>query len=333
MDPETLLYPGEERHLKNLVQLTFEGENAEAYWHPDGTKLVFQARGAGVPCDRIYELDLETKEVRQISNGKGRTTCAYYVYPGGEDILYASTHAASDACPPPPDYSEGYVWPIYDTYDLYLRRPGGTTERLTTHPGYDAEATVCFRDGRVLFTSTRDGDLDLYVMSAARKGAAITRLTRTPGYDGGAFFSPDCTRIVWRASRPEVPALETYRRLLSKGLVRPSHMEIFVAKADGSEAKQVTHNGAANFAPYFLPDNRRVIFASNMRDPKGRNFDLYVVDPDARDPDATVEQITFSPVFEAFPMFSPDGRYLVFASNRNAKKPGDTNLFLAEWID
>ncbi|RMG21243.1 MAG: hypothetical protein D6729_01135 [Deltaproteobacteria bacterium] len=333
MDPKTLLYPGEERHLRNVVQLTFEGENAEAYWHPSGKKLVFQARGEGVPCDRIYELDLETHKVTQISNGKGRTTCAYYVYPKGEEILYASTHAASPACPPPPDYSRGYVWPIYDSYDLYLRRRDGRTVRLTEQPGYDAEATVCFRDGRVLFTSTRDGDLDLYVMEAARPGAAVHRLTQVPGYDGGGFFSPDCTKIVWRASRPKGEALEAYRALLKEGLVRPTHMEIFVARADGSKPRQVTHNGAANFAPYFLPDNRRIIFASNVADPRGRNFDLYIVDPEAEDPDATVEQITFSPVFEAFPMFSPDGRYLVFASNRNAKTPGDTNLFVAEWID
>ncbi len=333
MDPETLLYPGEERHLKDLRQLTFEGENAEAYFSPDGQHLVFQARGGKVKCDRIYTYDLKTEKVKQVSSGKGRTTCAYYTFPGGKSIVYGSTHEADKACPPEPDHSMGYVWAIYPGYEIYLRDARGKTSNITHSPGYDAEATVCFEDGRVVFTSTRDGDLDLYEMNLKKPGKAPRRLTSLPGYDGGAFYSPDCSKLVWRASRPTGEALEEYQALLKQGLVRPSKMEIFVGNSDGSEARQITDNGAANFAPYFLPDNRRILFSSNVGDAQKRNFDLYLIDPEAKNPGMTLERITHSPVFEAFPMFSPDGKTLVFASNRNAKNPGDTNLFLATWVE
>jgi Tol biopolymer transport system component len=270
MDPDTLLYPGEARHLRNVRQLTFEGENAEAYFAPDGETLVFQARRGDGDCDRIFALDAAGGAPRPISSGEGRTTCAYFTYPDGDAILYASTHLAGAACPPEPDQSRGYVWPLYASYDLFLRREGEPLERLTRTPGYDAEATACFVDGRVVFTSVRDGDLDLDVMDPLEPERAPTRLTREPGYDGGAFFSPDCNRLVWRASRPEGADLDAYRELLAQGLVRPSRMQIFVAHADGTNAKQITHNAAANFAPYFLPDNRRVLFSSNPT-PKPRS--------------------------------------------------------------
>ncbi|HEY5657479.1 MAG TPA: M28 family peptidase [Myxococcota bacterium] len=333
MDPETLLYPGEERHLRGVRQLTFAGENAEAYFAPDGKSLVFQARRGDGDCDRIFTLDVTGGEPSPVSSGEGRTTCAYFTYPDGDAILYASTHLDGAACPPEPDHSRGYVWPLYAGYDLFLQRAGEPLQRLTRTPGYDAEATACFVDGRVIFTSVRDGDLDLYVMDPREPERVPKRITREPGYDGGAFFSPDCTRLVWRASRPEGEELDEYRALLSQGLVRPSRMQIFVADADGAGPRQITDNAAANFAPYFLPDNRRVLFSSNLENPRGRNFDLYLIDPDAPDPGSTLERVTFSPDFDAFPMFSPDGRYLVFASNRNARSPGDTNLFIAEWVD
>jgi Tol biopolymer transport system component len=306
---------------------------AEAYFAPDGKSLVFQARRGDGDCDRIFALDVAGGEPRPVSSGEGRSTCAYFTYPDGDAILYASTRLGGAACPPEPDQSLGYVWPLYASYDLFLQREGEPLQRLTQTPGYDAEATACFVDGQVVFTSLRDGDLDLYVMDPREPERAPTRLTREPGYDGGAFFSPDCSRLVWRASRPEGAELDAYRRLLARGLVRPSRMQIFVANADGSNARQVTDNAAANFAPYFLPDNRRVLFSSNLENPRGRNFDLYLIDPDAPQPQATLERVTFSPDFDAFPMFSPDGRFLAFASNRNASRPGDTNLFIAEWAD
>ena len=335
----TLLFPGEEQFISDVRQLTFEGENAEAYFSPDGRRLVFQARpDAGQGCDAMFTFDLQTNQVTPVSSGKGRTTCGYFTYPDGDSILYSSTHLAGDACPPEPDRSQGYVWPIYDSYDIFeAGRPDGALRQVTHTPGYDAEATVCFVDGRTVFTSTRDGDLDLYVMDLKAQatpgsaGTPATRITHELGYDGGAFFSPDCSKLVWRASRPTGEAAEQYKRLLAQGLVRPSAMEIMVAAPDGSGARALTSNGHANFAPYFLPDNRRVILASNLEG-GGRNFDLYLVDSEAG-PDQVPVRVTHSPVFESFPMFSPDGRMLVFASNRNADKPGDTNLFIARWIE
>lgn len=327
-----LRHPDEVR-FGEIRQLTFGGENAEAYWSPDGSELVFQATRAGSQCDRIYRLPvpaLESEEpvpeALQVSTGEGRTTCAYFTA-DGQRILYASTHRASADCPPPPDRSRGYVWALYDSYEIYSAKPDGSDLRqLTDNDAYDAEATVCPVDGSVIFTSTRDGDLDLYRMDP--DGSNVQRLTEAPGYDGGAFFSADCSKIVWRASRPrEGVELEDYRSLLAQDLVRPSKLEIWVANADGSEARQITYLDAASFAPYFLPSGERVIFSSNYGDPRGREFDLWAIDVDGTD----LERITFTPQFDGFPMVSPDGTRLAFASNRNQAEPGETNVFVAEW--
>ena len=271
-------------------------------------------------------MELSDGQVRRISSGKGRTTCGYYDWPEADRIIYASTEAAGEACPPPPDRSQGYVWAVYDSYDLYEVTPDGRQRRLTDVPGYDAEATWCHRGGKLVFTSSRDGDLELYEMDEAGQ---VKRLTHTPGYDGGAFFSPDCSQIVWRASRPSGAALDEYRRLLKQGLVHPSEMELFVMKADGSEARQITRNGAANFGPYFHPDGRRVIYSSNVGSAGGREFDLWMIDSRGGEP----ERITTAPGFDGFPMFSPDGRYLVFASNRANPQGHETNLFIARWLE
>jgi len=322
--------PGDPReaHLGNIRQLTFGGENAEAYFSPDGKSLIFQSRREELECDQIFVMDLETKKVRMVSTGEGKTTCAFF-FPDGRRILYSSTHLASAACPPPPDYSRGYVWKLYENFEIFTAAlEGGAPRRITDNPGYDAEATVSPDGSRVIFTSLRDGDLDLYTMRP--DGTDLRRITDQVGYDGGAFFSRDGRRIVWRASRPETEEdREAYLALLRENSIRPGRLEIFVADADGSNARPVTANGAANFAPYFFPDGRRIIFASNVADPGGRNFDLWIVNDDG----TGLEQITFHPTFDSFPMFSPDGRYLVFASNRNGKVEGETNVFLAEWVD
>ena len=316
----------EEPHLTNIRMLTNGGENAEAYFSADGSKLIFQATRPGVSaCDQIFTMDTDGRNVRMVSTGKGTTTCAYY-FPAGDRILYSSTHERMPNCPPPPDYSQGYVWTLHP-FDIYTARPDGSDLRvLTTSEGYDAEATIS-TDGRtIVFTSTRDGDLELYLMNA--DGSNVRRLTNEPGYDGGAFFSHDGSKIVFRARHPETPEeLADYRRLLARNLIRPSVLDIYVMNADGSSKRRVTRNGAANFAPFFHPDGRRIIFSSNMHEPTGRNFDLYMVNVDG----TGLERITRHAEFDGFPMFTRDGKRLVFASNRGAARQGDTNVFIADW--
>jgi len=318
--------PGE-RHLRNVRQLTFGGENAEAYFAFDGKELVFQSTRGGRACDQEYVMRPDGSGVRRVSTGKGATTCGYF-FPDGSRLLFSSTHELSDDCPPRPDRSQGYVWALHD-YQIYTARPDGSDlRRLALAPGsYNAEATIS-GDGWVVFTSTRDGDLELYKMRL--DGSGLTRLTRTPGYDGGAFFSADGRRIVYRASRPETAGeLADYRSLLARKLVRPTRLEIRVMDADGSGDRQVTRLGAASFAPFFHPDGKRIVFASNHGDPAGRNFDLFLVDDDG----SGLERVTAYPGFDGFPMFSPDGRQLVFASNRNGSRPGETNVFVADWVE
>jgi Tol biopolymer transport system component len=316
----------DEPHLVDVRQLTFGGENAEAYFSPDGRRLVFQATTEKGGCDQQYTLDLATGEVRRVSSGRGRTTCGYFDWPEGDRIVYASTEGAGDACPAPADRSQGYVWSVYESYDLWEVAPeGGAPRRLADVRGYDAEGTWCHRGGKLVFTSDRDGDLDLYEMDEAGQ---TRRLTNTPGYDGGAFYNEDCTKIVWRASRPEGAELDEYKRLLAQHVVRPSRMELFVMKADGKEARQVTRNGAANFGPYFHPDSRRIIYSSNAG-ASPREFDLWMVGEDG----TGLERISTAPGFDGFPVWSPDGTLLVWASNRADPGSGQTNLFVARWVE
>jgi len=322
-----------EVHLSDLVQLTFEGENAEAYWSPDGKEVVMQSTHPPYACDQIFRMPADGKSLgrsamKLVSTGKGKTTCSYFTK-GGDRILFSSTHAAGDVCPPPPDRSHGYVWSIDPNYEIYSAKPDGSDlKRLTDNHAYDAESTVCPVDGSVIFTSTRDGDLDLYRMDA--DGSHVRRLTDTPGYDGGAFFSPDCSHIVWRASRPAPgKEMDEYRELLARGLIRPTQLEIFVAKADGSDVHQVTHLGAASFAPSFFPSGKRLLFSSNYGDPKGREFDIWAVDVDG----TNLERITWMPGFDGFPLFSPDGTRVAFSSNRRGSAPGETDVFVARWVE
>jgi Tol biopolymer transport system component len=319
--------PGVERHLQNVKQLTSGGENAEAYFSPDGRQLIFQTNpGAPGTCDQIFTMNVDGSGKRQITRS-GRTTCGYF-YPGGKSIVYASTHLGSAECPPRPSFARGYVWPIYASYDIFrAASDGGDVQRLTNTPGYDAEATIG-PDGRIVFTSVRDGDMEIYSMNA--DGSDVRRLTNRPGPDGGPWFSPDGQQIVFRG-RPitEPKELADYQGLLKEELWRPTTLEIFVMNRDGSNLRQVTHLGGANFAPAWHPDGRRIIFASNIRDPKGRDFDLFLVSLDG----TGLEQVTFNSTFDGFPMFSPDGRKLVFGSNRGAKSEGETNVFIADWVE
>ena len=323
-----------EKHLHNVRQLTFGGQNAEAYFSADDRYLIYQHQGGDVPCDQIYSIAVDTPDGKPaapklLSTGKGRTTCSYF-FPSGKRILFSSTHAASAECPPKPDYSKGYVWPIYDTYDIYTANPDGSDlRRLTNSPGYDAEATITRDGSKIVFTSMRNGDLDIYTMDA--DGSHVKQLTHELGYDGGPFWSYDGKKIVYRAEHPKTSEqIADYKDLLSRGLIRPGNLEIWVMDADGSHKRQVTNNGAANFAPYFLPDGKRIIFASNMADPKnGRDFDLYLINIDG----TGLERVTYAPDFDSFPMFSSDGKRLVWASNRNGKEPHETNIFIADWAE
>jgi len=316
-----------ETHLANIRQLTFGGQNAEAYFSPDGRQLIFQRTEGENGCDQEYIINIDGSGLHRVSDGRGRTTCGYF-YAGGSRILYSSTAHLGDTCPAKPDMSKGYAWAIPD-FDIYASAPDGAEpRRLTESPGYDAEATLSPDGKTIVFTSTRDGDLDIYTMNV--DGTNVRRLTNTVGYDGGPFFSPDSKMIVYRASRPASAEEEAdYKSLLSEGLVRPIRLELWVMNADGSDQRQVTSLGGANFAPYFHPDGQRIIFASNHLNPRGRNFDLFLVNLDG----TGLVQITTDTDFDGFPMFSPDGRHLVFASNRFGSVPGETNIFVADWVE
>src|SRR3984957_5949542 len=331
----SLTVPGE-KHLGNVRQLTFGGTNAEAYFSADDKSLIFMHSGIGVPCDQMYTMQIDTPGGKPpvsklVSTGKGRTTCGYF-FPKGDRILFSSTHETSAGCPPRPDYSHGYVWPIYNSYEIYTAKPDGSDLRLLNYASgsYNAESTIS-RDGKkVVFTSTRNGDLDIYTMNA--DGSDVRQLTHELGYDGGAFFSDDGKKIVYRSEQPKTPEqIADYKDLLSRGLIRPGNLEIWVMDADGGNKPQVTHNGAPKFALYFFPGGaKRIIFASNManqKDPSG--FDLYAINVDG----TGLEQITYHPDFDAFPMFSSDGKRLVWASNRNGKAPHETNIFIADWVE
>jgi TolB protein len=317
-----------ESHFGELRMLTDGGENAEAYFSFAGGDLIFQSTRPPHGCDQIFVMNADTAETTLISTGAGRTTCAYYL-PGDEWTIYASTHGADPDCPPVPDHSRGYVWPIYASYDIYRARPDGSEiSKLTDIDGYDAEATVSPQGDRIVFTSTRDGDLDIYSMDL--DGSDVVRLTDEIGYDGGPFYSPDGTKIIYRAHHPSDAAeIEDYQTLLADGLIRPSKLEIFVMNADGSDKRQITNLGAAAFAPFFHPSGEKIIFASNYGDPKGREFDLWMVGLDG----GNLERITYSEGFDGFPMWSPDGTTFVFCSNRHNSKPGETNVFITEWTD
>jgi Tol biopolymer transport system component len=332
---DTLKYENE-KHIKNIRKLTNGGNNAEAYWSFDGRKLVFQSdyQKWGVECDQIFTLTVDswdyTMEPPMVSTGQGRTTCSYFM-PGDTTIIYASTHLGNKDCPsdPPRSVDGKYVWPIYPDYDIFIADlQGNIVRQVTNDPGYDAEATVSPKGDKIVFTSMRTGDLELYTMNV--DGTELTQITDELGYDGGAFFSPDGSKIIFRASRPKTEEeIRTYQDLLAQGLVQPTEMELFVCNADGSDLRQITELGNANWAPFFHPSGEKVIFSSNHASERGFPFNLYMINLDGRG----LEQITFDETFDSFPMFSPDGNKLVWSSNRYNGGTRDTNLFIADWVD
>jgi len=334
--PSNIRY-AQEQHLSNIRQLTFGGDNAEAYWSFNGKMLTFQATNKkwNAACDQIFMIDtraaVDTNDIPvRISPGAGRTTCSYFL-PGDTTILFASTHKAGKDCPPAPERTvDGhYVWPVYESFDIYKSDlKGDMVGKLVEHPGYDAEATVSPKGDKIVFTSMRSGDLELYTMDI--NGKNVKQVTDELGYDGGAFFSPDGKKLVFRASRPKTTEeVNTYKNLLSKNLVQPTHMEIFVCNVDGTGMKQITNLGKANWAPYFHPSGKKIIFCSNHKSVHGFPFNLFMIGLDGEE----LEQITFDTDFDSFPMFSPDGKKLAFSSNRNNGDTRATNLFIADWVE
>lgn len=324
---ENYIFDGE-KHFKNIKMLTVSGENAEAYLSFDETKLIFQATTDDLECDQIFIMNIDGSDKRMVSSGYGRTTCAYFL-PGDKKILYSSTHLKDADCPPPPDRSKGYVWQLYDSFEIFSANADGSgLVQLTDSPGYDAEATVSPLGDKIVFTSTRDGDPEIYIMNI--DGTNQQRITFHKGYDGGPFFSQDGSMIVFRASSPVTEdELRDYEDLVKYDLVRPTALEIYIMDSDGKNRKQITNFGKASFAPFFHPDGKRIIFSSNVQSESGRDFDLYMINIDG----TGLERITYNDTFDGFPMFTKDGKHLVFASNRFNKNQGDTNIFIAEWID
>ena len=334
---DTILYP-DEKHLKNVQQLTFGGDNAEAYWSFDSKWITFQRTQTkeGTMCDQIFIGKIPQKpgekfSYKMVSTGKGRTTCSFFTK-DGKHIIYASTHLSADSCPPVPDrskYGNKYIWPLYDGYDIFMADLNGKIVKQLTHSkGYDAEATLSPDGKKMIYTSDKDGDIDLYIMDL--KTGKEKRITNTLGYDGGAWFSPDGKKIIWRASRPKSEAeVKDYKDLLSQNLVAPLNMEVFVANTDGSNVHQVTNYGQANWAPAFFPDSKRIIFASNHQYKRSFPFDLYMINGDG----SKLSQITHSNTFDAFPMFSPNGKKIAWCSNRNNGGGRDTNVFIADWVE
>jgi Tol biopolymer transport system component len=334
---DSVLFAGE-KHFKNIHQLTNSGDNAEAYWSFDGKRITFQRTNPkeGIFCDQIFMGVVPTKmkdsfTYKSISGGKARTTCSYFTKDGAH-MIYASTKNGGDDCPPAVDrakYGNKYIWPLYSTYDIFMADTSGkVVKQLTKSDGYDAEGTLSYDGKKMIYCSVKDGDLDLYVMELAT-GKEI-KVTNTLGYDGGAWFSPDGKKIVWRASRPSTPEeVAEYKSLLKEGLVAPTQMEVWIANADGTNAKQITHLGQANWAPNFTPDGKHIIFCSNHEYKRGFPFNMYLIDLEGNH----LEKISRDKGFDAFPMFSPDGKKIMFSSNRNNGGTRDTNLFVADWVD
>jgi TolB protein len=332
-----LLKPEERKFLKNVKQLTFGGNNAEAYWSFDDKHIVFQSDYSewGVSCDQMFITDWRNDDLKNnkpslVSTGLGRTTCSYFL-PDNQSIVYGSTHLGGKGCPAVPEAREDgkYVWPIYPSFDIFKADlDGNILAQLTDEEGYDAEATVSPKGDRMVFTSMRTGDLELFTMNL--DGSDVKQITNELGYDGGAFFSPDGSKLIFRSSRPKTEEdIKVYQDLLKEGLVMPTDMELYICNADGSELRKLTDLGQANWAPFFFPSGDKIIFASNHTTERGFPFNLYMINTDG----TGLTRITQDDTFDAFPVFSNDGKYLVFSSNRNNGGTRDTNLFVAEWIE
>jgi len=315
----------ESPHLSNIRQLTYAGQNAEAYWSPGGNRLIFQCTVKPLECDQIFIMNKDGSDPHLVSTGKGRCTCGYFVR--DSRIIYASTHEAGDACPTPPDRSKGYVWGVFPGYDIFLATDTGRIlKKLTETPGYDAEATVNWKTNTIVYTSLASGDLDLWTMKP--DGSGKKQITNKLGYDGGPVLSRDGKMVAWRSGYPKSPEdAGKYKELLNANVTSPMKMELMVANSDGTNARQITNFGCASFAPTFTPDGKRILFASNKLECDSRKFELFLINVDG----SGLEQVTRFGGFTSFPEFSPDGKMLVFCSDKDAKERYEFNIFTAKW--
>jgi len=326
--------PFVDRHMTNVTQLTFDGDNGEAYFSPDGKKLIFQSSRGGSGCDKIWIMNSDGSDKHRVSPDHGAHTCSFFL-PSGRIIFASTSHLPGD-CPPKPAIPKGarYVWPLYP-YNIFTARADGTDlKKITDNPKYDAEPVVSPDGSRIVFGSQRQGNFDVYLMNS--DGTGLRRLTDRTGYNGGPWFSPDGTRIVWRAWYPETEAEKAqWKDCMDRNYILAFPLDLWVMDSDGSKKRMILHNGATNFAPSWHPDGRRIIFASNRDDWRadigqfGHNFELYLINSDG----TGLERITDNSVFDSFPMFSPDGKKLVWASNRNPQKPHETDIFIADWAE
>lgn len=316
----------DETHLSNVRQMTFGGQNAEAYWSTDGRQIAYQARQPGYPDEQVFVMKADGSGKKLISTGKGRCTCSYFT-PDQKWVYFSSTHERNEGAQKPVDMSKGYVWMVNPDFALYRKNvASGQMEPILKRDGYVAETTIAPNGKYMTFTGSFDGDLDIY--RADLDGKNIKRLTNEEGYDGGPFVSWDSKKIVFRRDLLENDKeREDYRTLFKENLVRPSKLEIWIMDADGGNKKQVTNLGCASFAPFVHPDGKRIIFASNYGDPKGREFDLWMINVDG----TGLTRVTKTPDFDGFPMFSRDGKKLLWASNRLGHVRGETNIFTADW--
>ena len=332
--PGPLAAPPAERHLQNVIRLTTDGDNGEAYFSRDGKRLIYQSNRGGYGCDKIWTMNIDGSDKRMVSRDHGAHTCSFFL-PDGR-ILYSSTSHLPGDCPPRPQSPPGvrYVWPLYP-YDIYVAdADGSNARRLTDNPKYDAEPVVSPDGAQIVFGSQRKGDFDIYIMNS--DGTSVRRLTDTVGYDGGPWFSPDGTRIVWRAWYPETDEEKgRWRDAMEHDYIIAVPLDIWVMDTDGSNKRLLVKNGATNWAPSWHPDGKRIVFSSNKDDWRedikqfGHNFELYIVNLDG----TGLERITNNRSFDSFPMFSPDGTKLVWGANRDPQKPRQTDIFIAEWAE
>lgn len=307
----------ESRYLANVTQLTDAsmglGKAGEAYFSPDGKNIIFQATPAGQPDYQIYTMNLSTHTPKMVSTGKGACTCAFF-HPKARKIMFASSHLDPNLGQPKSvEETKGYKWDFNEHMDIFeADLDGGNLHRLTDAPGYDAEGSYSPSGKQIVFTSMRDGDQEIYVMDA--DGRNQRRLTYGKGYDGGPFFSPDGKTILYRGDRRGDDKMNLQLRLVN---------------VDGSNDRAITDNELFNWCPFWHPSGKSLIFTQadhGLRERGERpNYDLWMVTPDG----AKLTRITFDPASDVLPVFSPDGKRVMWTSKRGGL--AEAQVFVADF--